>query len=87
MDETTRLLLLALIEAAEETEKLLFAFAHRHRALLEVLAAKGAITRDEYEQALKEREAAHAVDAVFDEAAERRRRLIAQTKRLLEEPD
>ena len=63
MNDTERYLFLALIEAVQDIEVLFHSVAHRHQALLVVLRDKGTITSKQYEDAVKERQAAGAVGA------------------------
>ncbi len=76
---------LALIEDLERTWEMIRLIAQRHRALLEVLRAKGTITPAEYKAAIKEREAAAAVDDALDAEEQERRRRVEHLKRLLRE--
>jgi hypothetical protein len=62
VNDTERYLFVALIEAVEDIELLFHSIAHRHQALLIVLRDKGIITSRQYEEAVKERQAADAVD-------------------------
>lgn len=67
MNDTERYLFLALIEAVEDIELLFHSIAHRHQALLIVLRDKGIITSRQYEDAVKERQAAGAVELALDQ--------------------
>jgi hypothetical protein len=71
VNDTERYLFLALIEAVEDIELLFHSIAHRHQALLIVLRDKGIITSRQYEEAVKERQAADAVELALKQALER----------------
>ena len=84
MDDTERYLFLALIEAVQDIEVLFHSVAHRHQALLVVLRDKGIITSKQYEDALKERQAAGAVELALNQEWSRKQAVLAELKQALE---
>ena len=84
MDDTERYLFLALIEAVEDIEVLFHSVAHRHQALLVVLRDKGIITSKQYEDAVKERQAASAVELALNQEWSRKKAVLAELKQALE---
>ena len=62
VDDTERYLFLALLQAIEDIELLFHSMSHRHTALLTVLRNNELITPQQYEDAVRERQAAGAVD-------------------------
>ena len=84
MDDTERYLFLALIEAVEDIEVLFHSVAHRHQALLVVLRDKGIITSKQYEDAVKERQAAGAVELALNQEWSRKKAVLAELKQALE---
>ena len=84
MNDTERYLFLALIEAIEDIEVLFHSVAHRHQALLVVLRDKGIITSKQYEDAVKERQAAGAVELALNQAWSRKKAVLAELKQALE---
>ena len=84
MDDTERYLFLALIEAIEDIELLFHTIAHRHQALLIVLRDKGIITSRQYEDAVKERQAADAVELALNQEWSRKKAVLAELKQALE---
>ena len=83
MDDTERYLFLALIEAVEDIELLFHTIAHRHQALLIVLRDKGIITPRQYEDAVKERQAADAVELALNQEFTRKKAVLAELKQAL----
>ena len=84
MDDTERYLFLALIEAVQDIEVLFHSVAHRHQALLVVLRDKGTITSKQYEDAVKERQAAGAVELALNQEWSRKQAVLAELKQALE---
>ena len=84
MNDTERYLFLALIEAVEDIEVLFHSVAHRHQALLVVLRDKGIITSKQYEDAVKERQAAGAVELALNQQWSRKKAVLAELKQALE---
>lgn len=84
MNDTERYLFLALIEAVEDIEVLFHSVAHRHQALLVVLRDKGVITSKQYEDAVKERQAAGAVELALNQEWSRKKAVLAELKQALE---
>lgn len=84
MNDTERYLFLALIEAVEDIEVLFHSVAHRHQALLVVLRDKGTITSKQYEDAVKERQAAGAVELALNQEWSRKKAVLAELKQALE---
>jgi hypothetical protein len=78
-----REIFLILVEQLEETWGTIRQVAQAHRALLEVLVAKGVLTQDEYTAALKERAARTAVDDALDPEEQARLRRLEKFKRLI----
>jgi len=66
VNDTERYLFLALIEAVEDIELLFHSIAHRQQALLIVLRDRGTITSQQYEEAVKERQAAGVVELALN---------------------
>ena len=64
MNDTERYLFLALLEAVEDIEMLFHSIAHRHTALLISLRNNGALSAAQYEETLKERQAAELKQAL-----------------------
>jgi hypothetical protein len=58
--------------------------AHRHQALLVVLRDKGIITSEQYEDAVKERQAAGAVELALNQEWSRKQAVLAELKQALE---
>jgi len=83
VDDTERYLFLALIEAVEDIELLFHTIAHRHQALLIVLRDKGIITPRQYEDAVKERQAADAVELALNQEFTRKKAVLAELKQAL----
>ena len=84
MNDTERYLFLALIEAVEDIEVLFHSVAHRHQALVVVLRDKGIITSKQYEDAVKERQAAGAVELALNQEWSRKKAVLAELKQALE---
>ena len=84
MNDTERYLFLALIEAVQDIEVLFHSVAHRHQALLVVLRDKGTITSKRYEDAVKERQAAGAVELALNQEWSRKQAVLAELKQALE---
>jgi hypothetical protein len=84
VNDTERYLFLALIEAVEDIEVLFHSVAHRHQALLVVLRDKGIITSKQYEEAVKERQAAGAVELALNQEWSRKKAVLAELKQALE---
>ena len=84
MNDTERYLFLALIEAVQDIEVLFHSVAHRHQALLVVLRDKGTITSKQYEDAVKERQAAGAVELASNQEWSRKKAVLAELKQALE---
>ena len=84
MNDTERYLFLALLEAVEDIELLFHAIAHRHQALLIVLRDQGIITSKQYEDAVKERQAAGAVELALNQEWSRKKAVLAELKQALE---
>ena len=84
MNDTERYLFLALIEAVQDIEALFHSVAHRHQALLVVLRDKGIITSKQYEDAVKERQAAGAVELALNQEWSRKQAVLAELKQALE---
>lgn len=84
MNDTERYLFLALIEAVQDIEVLFHSVAHRHQALLVVLRDKGIITSKQYEDAVKERQAAGAVELALNQEWSRKQAVLAELKQALE---
>jgi len=84
VNDTERYLFLALIEAVEDIEVLFHSVAHRHQALLVVLRDKGVITSKQYEDAVKERQAAGAVELALNQEWSRKKAVLAELKQALE---
>lgn len=84
MNDTERYLFLALIEAVQDIEVLFHSVAHRHQALLVVLRDKGTITSKQYEDAVKERQAAGAVELALNQEWSRKQAVLAELKQALE---
>jgi hypothetical protein len=84
VDDTERYLFLALIEAVQDIEVLFHSVAHRHQALLVVLRDKGIITSEQYEDAVKERQAAGAVELALNQEWSRKQAVLAELKQALE---
>jgi len=84
VNDTERYLFLALIEAVEDIEVLFHSVAHRHQALLVVLRDKGIITSKQYEDAVKERQAAGAVELALNSEWSRKKAVLAELKQALE---
>lgn len=84
MNDTERYLFLALIEAVQDIEVLFHSVAHRHQALLVVLRDKGTITSKQYEDAVKERQAAGAVELALNREWSRKQAVLAELKQALE---
>jgi hypothetical protein len=84
VDDTERYLFLALIEAVQDIEVLFHSVAHRHQALLVVLRDKGIITSKQYEDAVKERQAAGAVELALNQEWSRKKAVLAELKQALE---
>jgi hypothetical protein len=84
VNDTERYLFLALIEAVQDIEVLFHSVAHRHQALLVVLRDKGIITSKQYEDAVKERQAAGAVELALNQEWSRKKAVLAELKQALE---
>ena len=84
MNDTERYVFLALIEAVQDIEVLFHSVAHRHQALLVVLRDKGTITSKQYEDAVKERQAAGAVELALNQEWSRKQAVLAELKQALE---
>jgi hypothetical protein len=84
VNDTERYLFLALIEAVQDIEVLFHSVAHRHQALLVVLRDKGIITFEQYEDAVKERQAAGAVELALNQEWSRKKAVLAELKQALE---
>jgi hypothetical protein len=84
VNDTERYLFLALIEAVQDIEVLFHSVAHRHQALLVVLRDKGTITSKQYEDAVKERQAAGAVELALNQEWSRKQAVLAELKQALE---
>jgi hypothetical protein len=84
VNDTERHLFLALIEAVQDIEVLFHSVAHRHQALLVVLRDKGTITSKQYEDAVKERQAAGAVELALNQEWSRKQAVLAELKQALE---
>ena len=84
MNDTERYLFLALLEAVEDIEILFHSIAHRHTALLISLRNNGVLTAAQYEEALKERQAAGAVDLALNPEWVKKKKVLAELKRALE---
>jgi hypothetical protein len=84
VNDTERYLFLALIEAVQDIEVLFHSVAHRHQALLVVLRDKGTITSKQYEDAVKERQAAGAVELALNQEWSRKKAVLAELKQALE---
>jgi hypothetical protein len=84
VDDTERYLFLALIEAVQDIEVLFHSVAHRHQALLVVLRDKDIITSKQYEDAVKERQAAGAVELALNQEWSRKKAVLAELKQALE---
>jgi hypothetical protein len=76
--------LFSLIEAVQDIEVLFHSVAHRHQALLVVLRDKGTITSKQYEDAVKERQAAGAVELALNQEWSRKQAVLAELKQALE---
>jgi hypothetical protein len=83
VDDTERYLFLALIEAVEDIELLFHSISYRHQALLVVLRDKGIITSRQYEEAVKERQAAGAVELALNQEWSRKKAVLAELKQAL----
>jgi len=84
VDDTERYLFLALLQAIEDIELLFHSISHRHTALLTVLRNNGLITPKQYEEAVKERQAAGAVDLALNPEWVRKKQVLAELKQALE---
>jgi hypothetical protein len=84
MEDTERYLFLALLEAVEDIEMLFHSIAHRHTALLISLRNNGVLTAAQYEETLKERQAAGAVDLALNPEWVRKKNVLAELKQALE---
>ena len=84
MNDTERCLFLALLEAIEDIEMLFHSIAHRHTALLISLRNNGALTAAQYEETLKERQAAGAVDLALNPEWVRKKKVLTELKQALE---
>jgi hypothetical protein len=72
VNDTERYLFLALIEAVQDIE------------VLVVLRDKGTITSKQYEDAVKERQAAGAVELALNQEWSRKKAVLAELKQALE---
>ena len=84
MDDAERFLFLALLQAIEDIELLFHSMSHRHTALLTVLRNNGLITPQQYEDAVRERQAAGAVDLALNPEWARKKQVLADLKQALE---
>ena len=84
MNDTERYLFLALLEAVEDIEMLFHSIAHRHTALLISLRNNRVLMPQQYEDTLKERQAAGAVDLALNPEWVKKKTVLAELKQALE---